>query len=54
MTVWLGVLVGHLTVGGVSDSFACSWDPFPLTELSPSPDARVCASLIVICYDVFG
>ena len=57
MVVLLDVLVGLLTVrvGSVSDSFACSWDPFSPTGL-PSPALIwLCVShLTVTCYAVFG
>ena len=46
MVVQLGVSVVLLTVwgGGVSDSFACSWDPFPPSGKGFDP------SLITSCY----
>lgn len=36
MVVWLGLFVGLLTVGTVSDSFACLGDPFSPTGLPRS------------------
>ena len=42
-------------MGAVSDSFACSWDPFPPTGL-PCPALRLqfVPSLIVSCYVMLG
>ena len=56
MGMQLDVIVGLLIVGvcAVSDSFACSWDPFPPTRLlHPTLISAFVPGLIVASYAMF-